>query len=579
MKVRHPGVAHPTRTWMVLGFMLIALMLLAARAVYLQIFNADYLQSQGKQRHSRVLKDNSHRGMILDRFGAPLAVSTPVDSVWAHPPTLAENRKDWGRVGALLGMSVREVRELLARHEGREFMYLRRHVPPALAEKVMALGVDGVALQREYRRYYPLGPVAGHVLGFTNVDDQGQEGIELAYDNWLRAVPGQRRVLRDLHGNTVELVESMVLPVPGKDLQVSLDRRIQYLAYRELKAAVERHHARAGSAVVLDALSGEVLALVNEPDFNPNNRANLKSQVFRNRAVTDVFEPGSTLKPLTIAAALESGRFHARSMIDTAGGALTVNGRTIRDVHTYAALTVAGVIEKSSNVGAAKIALALNKRDHYALLRRAGFGASTGIRLPGEVFGQLRSPGSWVPIEQATIAFGYGISATPLQLARAYAMLANGGISLPVTMLKRATTPEGERVLTERTTREVRAMLELAVGAEGTGASAQVADYRVAGKTGTVRKLTPQGYSDDKYVAWFAGMAPASHPRLVMVVAVDEPRSGGYFGGQVAAPVFSRVMAGALRLLDIPADAPRGAPSRPVLLVKNTGGAHAEPAQ
>jgi len=563
----------------VLGFLLAALVLLAARAVYLQIFNANYLQNQGNQRHSRVLKDNSHRGMILDRFGAPLAVSTPVDSVWANPATLAEDRKDWGRLGTLLGLSARELRDLLARNEGREFTYLRRHVPPPLAEQVMALGIDGVALQREYRRYYPLGPVAGHVIGFTNVDDQGQEGIELAYDSWLRAVPGQRRVLRDLHGNTVELVESIVLPQPGKDLTLSLDRRIQYLAYRELKAAVEGHRARAGCAVVLNAQTGEVLALVNEPDFNPNNRANLKSQVFRNRVVTDVFEPGSTLKPFTIAAALESGRFSPRSLIDTAGGMVTISGRTIRDVHSFPALTVAGVIEKSSNVGAAKIALALNKNDQYALLHRAGFGASTGIRLPGEVTGQLRPASSWVPIEQATIAFGYGISATPLQLARGYAMLANGGVSLPVTMLKQRTAPTGERVISERTAREIRAMLELAAGPEGTGAAAQVPDYRVAGKTGTARKLTAQGYSDEKYVAWFAGFAPASDPRLVMVVAVDEPRTGGYFGGQVAAPVFSRVMAGALRLLDIPADAPRGAPNRPVLLVRNAGGQNADTAQ
>jgi len=563
----------------VLGFLLAALVLLAARAVYLQIFNASYLQSQGNQRHSRVLKDNSHRGMILDRFGAPLAVSTPVDSVWANPETLAENRKDWGRLGTLLGLSARELRDLLARNEGREFMYLRRHVPPPLAEQVMALGIDGVALQREYRRYYPLGPVAGHVIGFTNVDDQGQEGIELAYDGWLRAVPGQRRVLRDLHGNTVEQVESLVLPQPGKDLILSLDRRIQYLAYRELKAAVESHRARAGCAVVLNAQTGEVLALVNEPDFNPNNRANLKSQVFRNRVVTDVFEPGSTLKPFTIAAALESGRFSPRSLIDTAGGMVTINGRTIRDVHSFPALTVAGVIEKSSNVGAAKIALALNKNDQYALLHRAGFGTGTGIRLPGEVTGQLRPASSWVPIEQATIAFGYGISATPLQLARGYALLANGGVSLPVTMLKQRTAPTGERVISERTAREIRAMLELAAGPEGTGAASQVPDYRVAGKTGTARKLTAQGYSDEKYVAWFAGFAPASDPRLVMVVAVDEPRTGGYFGGQVAAPVFSRVMAGALRLLDIPADAPRGAPNRPVLLVRNAGGQNADTAQ
>jgi cell division protein FtsI (penicillin-binding protein 3) len=363
-------------------------------------------------------------------------------------------------------------------------------------------------------------------------------------------------------------VESVVLPQPGRDLAVSLDRRIQYLAYRELKAAVEHHRAAGGSAVVLDVDTGEVLALVNEPDFNPNNRAHSKPPVFRNRAVTDLFEPGSTMKPFTVAAALEAGRFSPQSTIDTGGGSYTIGPKTIRDVHGYGSLTVAGVIEKSSNVGAAKIALALPKKTHGEMLRRIGFGEGSGVQLPGETGGTLRNPQNWLPIEQATISFGYGLSVTPLQLARAYAVLASFGVQRPVSVLKQESPETGTRVLSEKTARAVAAMLELAVGKDGTGALAAVADYRVAGKTGTVKKLTAHGYSDDKYVAWFAGFAPASNPKLVMVVAIDEPRAGGYYGGQVAAPVFGKVMTGALRLLDVAPDAPRHVPGKSLLLVK-----------
>ncbi len=562
------AVRFSLRAWLVLTMLFTGLGVLAARAIYLQVLSSDYLQTQGSMRHSRVIKDNSHRGMILDRNGVPLAISTPVDSVWAHPATLAEEREKWPRLAALLEMSTRELAQLVNKHAGREFVYLKRHVTPDLAHRVMALGVDGVALLREYRRYYPAGPVAGHVVGFTNIDDQGQEGIELAYDPWLRATPGTKRVLTDLHGNPVEVVESITLPIPGRDLVVSLDRRVQYLAYRELKAAVQAHHARAGSAIVLDARTGEVLAMVNEPDFNPNNRAQLQSSLFRNRAVTDLFEPGSTLKPFTIAVALESGKFSPDTLIDTTPGVVRIGNKMIRDVHNHGLLTVRGVIEKSSNVGASKIALALNKRNMWNMLRRFDFGETTESRLPGEAAGLLHPPSSWVPLDQASVAFGYGISITPLQLARAYAALANGGRLLPVTLLRREGKVQGTRVLAPEIVRQIREMLELAVSDAGTGMAAQVADYRVAGKTGTVRKLTASGYSDEHYVAWFAGFAPASHPRLVMVVMVDSPARGGYFGGQVAAPVFGRVMAGALRLLDLPPDAPRDNVRR-VMTVKN----------
>lgn len=553
---RHHDSLHRFRRYSVLVVVLVGFLVLATRAVYLQVLNSDFLQSQGNARHSRVVKDNSHRGMILDRLGSPLAVSTPIDSVWAHPDTLAEEKPSWWRVAQLLGTTSADIGQSIKRHDNREFMYLKRHVTPDVAERIAALQVPGVALLREYRRYYPLGPVAGHIVGFTNIDDRGQEGIELAYDKWLRAIPGMKRIVKDPQGSAMELVESMTLPTPGRDLVLSIDRRIQYLAYRELKASIAAHRARAGCAIVLDARTGEVLALVNEPDFNPNSRETLKSQAFRNRAVTDMYEPGSTLKPFTVAVALESGRFTARTPIDTAPGAIRVGDRVIQDTHNNGMLTVARVVEKSSNVGMTKIALALNKQSIWSALRGAGFGEETGAGLPGEVSGLLRSPSRWVPVEQAAISYGYGISVTPLQLARAYGAIANNGVALPLTLIKRDAPVEGREVMTPRVARELQSMLQLAAGNEGTGVKAQVANYRIAGKTGTVRKLTPNGYSKDEYVGWFAGFAPASDPRIVMVVMVDDPRSGVYFGGEVAAPVFGRVMAGALRLLDIAPDAP-----------------------
>ena len=554
--------AHNVRYAMVLGFLLGGLTLLAVRSLYLQVVSADYLQHQGHARHSRIIKDNSHRGMILDRTGNPLAVSVPVDSVWAHPATLLEERRQWPALARLLDMSPRDLARLVERHAEREFMYLKRHVPPTVAERVTALKLSGVSLLREYRRYYPAGSVAGHVLGFTNIDDDGLEGIELAYDSWLRAVPGTKRVLRDLHGNAVEVAESIRLPVPGRDLVVSLDRRIQYLAYRELKQAVAAHGAAAGSAVVLDVRTGEVLALVNEPDFNPNNRAQLQSHTFRNRVVTDLFEPGSTLKPFTVATALESGKFTGATLIDTAPGSMQLGGRMIRDIHNYGTLSVARVLAKSSNIGAAKIALALDRQSLWDTLRRIGLGQPTGSQLPGEATGVLHPASSLGARDVASLAYGYGVSVTPLQLARAYAALANGGALTPVTLLKRDEPPEATLALTPAVTQPIARMLEAAVGEQGTGSAARVADYRVAGKTGTVRKLVAGGYSQSEYLSWFAGFAPLADPRLAMVIVIDTPRRGGYFGGEVAAPVFGRVMAGALRLLDVAPDAPRAPVTR-----------------
>jgi cell division protein FtsI (penicillin-binding protein 3) len=528
--------------------------LLAARAVFLQVVDAGYLQEQGNARHLRVVEDNSHRGMILDRNGEPLAISTPVDSLWANPEELSGAHARWPVLARQLGVPVREIGQQVRRNKGREFMYLKRHVTPEMAQQVMALDVPGVAVQREYRRFYPAGAVAGHVVGFTNVDDQGQEGLELAYNSWLRATPGKKRVLKDRLGNVVETVESISLPLAGRDLNISIDRRIQYLAYRELKAAVAEHKAQAASAVVLDARSGEILAMVNEPGFNPNNRNNLRSQVFRNRAVTDVFEPGSTLKAFTVAAALESGKFSPGTPIDTAPGNIQVGRNTIRDTHNYGLLTVAGVIEKSSNVGATKIAFALNKNSLWRMFTKVGFGSVTKVGLPGESAGVVNPASGWSPIEQATASFGYGISVTALQLAHAYSGLANNGVVVPLTLLRRDQPVEGVRVMSGKTARQVGAMLEMAVGADGTGTAAQVYHYRVAGKTGTVRKLSGGNYSANNYLALFAGFAPASDPRLVMVIMVDDPTGSVYYGGQIAAPVFGKVMSGALRLLNITPD-------------------------
>lgn len=551
----------PLRFWLVLGVLAILMGLLAARAVYLQVLSSGYLQSQGHSRHLRTVEDSSHRGVIKDRNGEPLAISTPVDSVWAHPGELAEAKTRWPELAKRLDLTAAELAQLVNRHAGREFMYLKRHVTPQVAEAVKALNIPGVALTREYRRYYPAGAVTGHVVGFTNVDDQGQEGLELVHNDWLRATPGKKRVLKDRLGNIVETVESMSLPVPGQNLTLSIDRRVQFLVYSELKEAVERHKARAASAVVLDVQTGEVLALVNEPGFNPNNRGRLRSQAFRNRAVTDVFEPGSTSKPFTIAAALETGRVTPTSVIDTAPGVLQIGQYPIRDVHNYGALTVAQVVEKSSNVGASKIALSVDKNVLWRVYRDFGFGAVTGGGLPGESPGLLRPAARWATVDHASMSFGYGMSVTTLQLARAYGALANDGVLLPVSLLRRDAPPDGKRVLSAATAGRVRAMLELAAGRGGTGSAAQVAQYRVAGKTGTAHKLAAGGgHAENSYIASFAGFAPASRPRLVLVVMVDDPASGGHFGGQIAAPVFSKVMAGALRLLNIAPDDWSGPP-------------------
>jgi cell division protein FtsI (penicillin-binding protein 3) len=532
----------------------LAAVALVWRAVSLQVLDKEFLLSQGEARHLRVVTLPAHRGVIQDRNGEPLAVSTPVESVWVNPQELGGEQQRIPELAALLSLDGSKVQQLLARRADREFVYLQRHLSPALAEKVSALKIPGVYLQREYRRYYPGGEVAAHLVGFTNIDDQGQEGLELAYEDWLDGEPGAKRVIKDGKHHIIEDVESIRRPRPGKDLKLSIDRRIQYLAYRELKGVMKEHKARAASAVVLDVKSGEVLAMVNQPSFNPNNRQQLRRSHMRNRAVTDVFEPGSTMKPFIVATALQSGRFQPETEVSTSPGWFRVGVNTVRDVHDYGQLDVTGVIRKSSNVGISKIALALPAEDIWTTLTDIGFGAQTYSGFPGEASGLLSYHGGWNEIETATLAYGYGISVTALQLAQAYGVLATDGIKRSVTFLREGDVSEERRIMPAETARQVRAMLEQATGADGTAPQARIAGYRVAGKTGTVKKAAPGGYSSNKYLAVFAGLAPASDPRLVMVVMVDEPGNGKYYGGQVAAPVFSRVMSGALRLLAVPPD-------------------------
>jgi cell division protein FtsI (penicillin-binding protein 3) len=534
--------------------MLLAAATLVGRAVTLQVLDKQFLLNQGEARHLRTVSLSAHRGMIRDRNGEPLAISTPVESVWVNPQVLGSEQDRIPALARMLSLKTSGVKRALASRADREFVYLKRHVSPDLAERVMALEIPGVYLQREYRRYYPDGEVAAQLVGFTNIDDVGQEGLELAYQDWLEGEAGAKRVVMDRQRHVVEDVESIRQPRLGKELRLSIDRRIQYLAYRELKAAMKAHKAKGASAVVLDVKSGEVIAMVNQPSFNPNNRQDVRTSSMRNRAVTDVFEPGSTMKPFVVAAALESGRYRPDTAISTSPGWYRVGVNTVRDVHDYGQLDVTGVIRKSSNVGISKIALSLSQESIWELFADLGFGAQTFSGFPGEASGLLPHYSGWNAIETATLSFGYGMSATPLQLAQAYAVLAAGGIRRSITFLPGGQASDERRVMSEKVARQVRDMLETATGPDGTAPQARISGYRVAGKTGTVRKSIAGGYSEDQYLAVFAGLVPASDPRFVMVVMVDEPSAGKYYGGQVASPVFSSVMAGALRLMAVPPD-------------------------
>lgn len=529
---------------------------LLVRGIYLQSLHKAFLQKKGDARYSRSLVLQAHRGKITDRNGELLAISSPVESIWASPPDVemtAGQKKDLAK---LLLMNTPDIDKKIANTE-REFVYLKRRLSPEQAAKVMSLEIPGIFTQREYKRFYPAGDVTAHLVGFTGIDDNGQEGFELAQNSILSGKAGSRRVIQDRQGHIVEDLEAVKVPQEGHDLVLSIDRRLQYLAFRELAKAVDLHKAKAGAAVILDAKTGEVLAMVNLPTYNPNNPVNIKGKT-RNRAITDTFEPGSTMKPVTASAAMQFGDFKPDTKIQTAPGYMTIGPNTIHDSHMHGILTVAQVIQKSSNVGAAKMALSLKREELWSAFNQLGFGSQEHIGFPGEASGILRPYKTWRPIEQATMSFGHGISVTLLQLARAYTVFANEGELKPISLLKLNESPVGRQVFSAQVANDVKAMLELVVQPGGTAPKAQIAGYRVGGKTGTAHKIGSHGYEDDKYVASFVGMAPASNPRLIMAVMIDEPDIAGdqYYGGAAAAPVFSSVMADALRMLAVPQDSP-----------------------
>ncbi len=542
------------RGYWAVGILIGLVAVLLVRAVWLQALDVDFLTHQADVRHLRVAKIPAHRGVITDRNGEPLAVSTPVDSIWINPREIVQAADRIPQLAVALGMDADALAQRLTRNIEREFMYLKRHLRPVDAAAIAALEIPGVDIEREYRRYYPAGEVVGHLIGFTDIDDAGQEGIELAFDQWLAGKPGKRRVLKDRLGRIVEDVERIQSPSPGRELATSIDLRIQYLAYRELKSAIQRSGSASGSIVVLDVATGEVLAMVNQPSFNPNDRAQFAAEKYRNRAITDIFEPGSSLKTLVIAAALESGQYDAASRVDTSPGRIKVGSKVIEDNHNLGRIDLQTILARSSNVGATKIAMSLPPERLYGVLSGFGLGRLSGSGFPGESAGLLSHYANWRPISQATLAYGYGLSVTPLQLAQAYAVIAAGGLHRPVSLLRVEQSPIARRVIKASTANAVLSMLETVVGPDGTGQRAAVAGYRVAGKTGTSKKFVPGGYSEDRYTALFAGTVPVTQPRLVVVVVIDDPSNGDYYGGEVAAPVFANVVEGALRILAVPPD-------------------------
>jgi cell division protein FtsI (penicillin-binding protein 3) len=549
---------------------------LAARAVELQLVNHDYLAKQGDDRSMRVVKIAAHRGAITDRNGEPLAISTPVDSVWVNPQELNENVDQLPKLARALKEDQQTLARRLTSNLDREFLYLERHMPPEQAAQVKALGIPGVYLLREYRRYYPAGEVTGHLIGFTTVDDRGQEGLELGFDQLLNGEDGAKRVLQDSYGRYVENVESIRAPRPGRDLTTSIDLRIQYLAYRELKAAMQEYGAHAGSVITIDVDTGEVLAIVNQPAYNPNDREQLKAELYRNRAATDIFEPGSSVKPFIMAAALASGQYKPDSVVDTSPGFFKVGNKIEEDEHNFGVIDMATVLAKSSNVGIAKIALSLQPEQIWHTFTALGLGQVTGSNYPGESAGTLSHYSHWRPVGIATMSHGYSLSVTPLQLAHAYATIGAGGIRRPITFERVSGPVPGEQVMDPKIARELVQLMEQVVEKGGTATRASLVGYRVSGKTGTAFKSIAGGYSTDRIMAVFAGLVPASHPKLATVVVIDEPsrdvKEVGILaqGGTVAAPVFASIMSGALRLMDIPPDDLQNVPAATLVQANDT---------
>ena len=527
---------------------------LGARAVHLQILDQEFLTQQAESRHLRTEKIAAHRGAITDRNGEPLAISTPVDSVWANPKELAPAVDQVPRLARVLGVDADLLIRRITRSMGKEFIYLKRHLTPENAAQVLALELPGVNVQREYRRFYPAGEVTGHLLGFTNIDDEGQEGLELAYNHWLAGESGAKRVLKDRYGRSVENVASIRPPRHGKVLRTSIDLRIQYLAYRALKSAIAKYDAESGSIVVLDVDTGEVLAVVNQPSYNPNDRSQLAADRYRNRAITDIFEPGSSIKPLVVAAALESGQYRPSSIIDTSPGYITVGQKKIEDNRNLGKVSLTTILARSSNVGVTKLAMSLPAEELWTTMKGFGLGSLTASSFPGESAGLLNHYDHWKTINHATLGYGYGVSVTPLQLAQAYAALGAEGRMYPVSLVALDQASPPAQAVSADTAGAVKRMLEEVVRPGGTGTKAAVTGYRVAGKTGTAWKSGVGGYSQDEYFSIFAGLAPASDPRLATVVVIDEPSGELYYGSDVAAPVFADVMSESLRLLAVPPD-------------------------
>lgn len=537
------------------GLLLTGLSVIGIRAMYLQGLKDTYLQGKGDAVANRHLTLPAHRGMVSDRHGQPLAISTPVEALWARPGELKLSAQQHKQLATLIDMTPEALAKRL-RSRSRGELAVRRPVTPEQAAKITAMGVPGLVLRREFRRYYPAGHVAAHVVGFTNVDDVGQEGVERAYQDWLAGEAGERRIQRDRKGNTIRDLAPIKTAQMGGNLALSLDLKIQYLAHRELAAAIDTHKAKGGSIVVLDAKTGEILALANLPNFNPNNRRNYQPGPMRNRAVIDTFEPGSTIKPFVAAAVLERGLFAPESVIETPE-TWRVGNKLVRDVHPHPRMTVTEIIQKSSNVGSVKMAMSLTPTQYWEVLHRAGFGQLPGSGFPGETAGRLRDGANWKPVEHATMAYGYGMSVSLLQVARAYMAFANDGEVMPLSFLKREPQEViGERVFSPTVARQVRTMMEAVTAEGGTGMRTRVAGYRVAGKTGTAHKLVAGRYASDRYLSSFIGMAPASDPRLIIGVVIDEPGGAVYYGGSVAGPVFSQVMAASLRHLGLPPDLP-----------------------
>ncbi len=527
---------------------------LVVRSANLQIFDDGSLLKEGKARFSRVAKLAAHRGAIYDRNGEPLAISTPVDSVWINPEQLNQAADQIPKLAEALNREPKWLEQKISSNLDRNFVYLLRHMNPKDAAQVKALNIPGVYLQREYRRYYPAGEVTGHVLGFTNLDDVGREGLEMAYERRLGGVPGAKLVIQDRLGHSVEDVESLRAASPGQDFTTSIDIRIQYLAYRELKKSIQEHRAVSGSAIVIDIETGEVLAMVNQPSYNPNDPEQRDASEYRNRAATDLMEPGSIMKPFVAAAGVSTGRYHADTIIDTSPGQVTVGIKTFVDEHPIGAAPLTTVMAKSSNVGMTKLALSLTPEQMWTTLDAFGFGRKTGSGFPGESAGMLLNYKQWRPISQATMSFGYGLQVTPLQLAQAYAILGAGGIARPLTFKRIDGPVEGVRVIDQSVAHEMIKIMQGVVSAEGTGKLAAVMGYQVSGKTGTARLASMGSYSTARYVASFGGVVPASHPRLASVVVINEPRDGNYYAATVAAPVFANILSGALRLLAVPPD-------------------------